>query len=60
MLTLTQESLINLHYDYDVQGVCEEGEELLHRDLDLLQVLYLRLAPPSSALSAKWGHCLLL
>ena len=50
-----------LPYYYDViQGVCQEGEELLHRDLDLLQVLYLRLAAPSAALSTQWRHCLLL
>ena len=48
-------------YYYDViQGVCQEGEELLHRDLDLLQVLYLRLAAPSAALSTQWRHSLLL
>ena len=52
--------MITIHCDYDVQGVCQEGEELLHRDLDLLSVLYLGLSPPSPALSTQWGHCLLL
>ena len=46
--------------DDNVQGVCQEGEELLHGDLDLDQVLCVRLPPAPPALGAQWGHRLLL
>ena len=55
-----QQSLSIFPDDDNVQGVCQKGEELLHGDLDLDQVLCVRLPPAPPALGAQWGHRLLL
>ena len=60
LVSFDKQTLLIFPDDDNVQGVCQEGEELLHGDLDLDQVLCVRLPPAPPALGAQWGHRLLL